>query len=37
VLSAEEYDAGLAELEAESPHEEFRMNASIIVLGQRPV
>jgi SAM-dependent methyltransferase len=37
LLSAEEYDTHLAALESQTVFEEFRMNARIIVLGQRPV
>jgi ubiquinone/menaquinone biosynthesis C-methylase UbiE len=36
-MTAEEFDANLAELEAEPAHDEFRMNASIIVLGRKPI
>jgi len=35
-MEAAEYDTALAALSAEEPHEEFRMNARIIVLGQKP-
>jgi ubiquinone/menaquinone biosynthesis C-methylase UbiE len=35
-ITGEQFDADLAELEAEPPHEEFRMNARIIVMGQKP-
>jgi hypothetical protein len=36
-LTAADFDSDLAELEAEEPHEEFRMNARIIVLAQKAV
>jgi ubiquinone/menaquinone biosynthesis C-methylase UbiE len=36
-MTAEEFDLDLAALEAEEPHEEFRMNARIIVLARKPV
>jgi ubiquinone/menaquinone biosynthesis C-methylase UbiE len=36
-LTARDFDADLAALEAEDPHEEFRMNARIIVLAQKAV
>jgi ubiquinone/menaquinone biosynthesis C-methylase UbiE len=36
-LTAEEFDADLEALEAEDPHEEFRMNARIIVLAHKAV
>lgn len=36
-LTAEDFDADLAALEAEDPHEEFRMNARIIVLAHKAV
>jgi ubiquinone/menaquinone biosynthesis C-methylase UbiE len=36
-LTAKDFDADLAALEAEDPHEEFRMNARIIVLAQKAV
>jgi ubiquinone/menaquinone biosynthesis C-methylase UbiE len=35
-MDAARFDADLATLEQEPPYEEFRMNARIIVLGQRP-
>ena len=35
-MDADRFDADLATLEQEPPFEEFRMNARIIVLGQRP-
>lgn len=35
-MTGEEFDADLADLEAEAPHEEFRMNARIIALGRKP-
>ncbi len=35
-MTAEAFDADLSEVEAEGPHEEFRMNARIIVLAQKP-
>ncbi|HXQ59676.1 MAG TPA: methyltransferase domain-containing protein [Acidimicrobiales bacterium] len=35
-MTAEACDADLAALEAEEPHEEFRMNARIIVLARKP-
>jgi ubiquinone/menaquinone biosynthesis C-methylase UbiE len=34
-MTAEDFDADLAALEAEEPHDEFLMNARIIVLGQK--
>jgi hypothetical protein len=34
-MTAEAFDRDLAALEAEDPHEEFRMNARIIVLAQK--
>jgi hypothetical protein len=36
VMTGDRFDADLATLEREPPHEEFRMNARIIVLGRRP-
>ncbi|HLI56518.1 MAG TPA: methyltransferase domain-containing protein [Actinomycetota bacterium] len=35
-MTAEAFDADLAEVEAEDPHDEFRMNARIIVLAHKP-
>jgi len=35
-MTAEAFDADLAQVEAEDPHDEFRMNARIIVLAQKP-
>jgi ubiquinone/menaquinone biosynthesis C-methylase UbiE len=35
-MAAVDFDAQLAEVEQQSPFEEFRMNARIIVLGRRP-
>jgi ubiquinone/menaquinone biosynthesis C-methylase UbiE len=35
-ITAEQFDTDLATFEAEPPHEEFRMNARIIVLGHKP-
>jgi ubiquinone/menaquinone biosynthesis C-methylase UbiE len=35
-MTTEAFDADLAAVEAEDPHEEFRMNARIIVLAQKP-
>jgi hypothetical protein len=35
-MTEEAFDADLAALEAEDPHDEFRMNARIIVLGRKP-
>ncbi|HXQ76176.1 MAG TPA: methyltransferase domain-containing protein [Acidimicrobiales bacterium] len=35
-MTAEAFDADLALVEEEEPHEEFRMNARIIVLAQKP-
>jgi preprotein translocase subunit Sss1 len=35
-MTAESFDADLAMVEAEEPHEEFRMNARIIVLARKP-
>ncbi len=35
-MTAEAFDADLALVEGEDPHEEFRMNARIIVLAQKP-
>jgi SAM-dependent methyltransferase len=35
-MTAAAFDADLAALEAEDPHEEFRMNARIIVLARKP-
>jgi hypothetical protein len=35
-MTAEDYDTDLAALEAEDPHEEFRMNARIMVLARKP-
>jgi ubiquinone/menaquinone biosynthesis C-methylase UbiE len=35
-MTAESFDADLATLEAEDDHEEFRMNARIIVLARKP-
>ena len=35
-MTPEAFDDDLAALEAEEPHEEFRMNARIIVLAQKP-
>ena len=35
-MAGPDFDAHLAELAAETPHEEFRMNARIIVLGRKP-
>jgi ubiquinone/menaquinone biosynthesis C-methylase UbiE len=34
-MTAERFDADLAEVEAEDPHDEFRMNARIIVLAHK--
>jgi ubiquinone/menaquinone biosynthesis C-methylase UbiE len=36
-MASELFDSNLAELETEPPHEEFRMNASIVVLGRKPL
>ena len=35
-MTAEAFDADLSEVENETPHEEFRMNARIIVLAKKP-
>ncbi len=35
-MSADDFDADLAAVEAEEPHDEFRMNARIIVLARKP-
>jgi ubiquinone/menaquinone biosynthesis C-methylase UbiE len=37
VIDAHRFDADLAELEHEGPFEEFRLNARIIALAQRPI
>lgn len=37
VIDREEFDADLAELEQDEPFEEFRLNARIIVLAQKPL
>jgi ubiquinone/menaquinone biosynthesis C-methylase UbiE len=36
-MDARDFDRDLADLEHEEPHEEFRMNARIIVLARKPV
>lgn len=36
VMTAADYDADLAALQAEPPFEEFRMDGRVVVLGQRP-